>query len=394
MSQAPLPRQAYLRFESSAGEQIQIDWGHFGSLAYGQTRRKLYCLAVLECHSRLLYLEFTHSQKQESLHQGLLNAFHFFGGASTDAVVDNMVTAVIERVEPVIRFNDAFLEFLRPFKIKPYACHKGQAHEKGKIENTIKYIRGNFWPLRSFKNLSDVQDQANHWRDHTANVRIHATTGQRPIDRFEAEALRPLPELLPDCRETSPAKVHKDFSIRFDGNSYTVPPWAVGRKVTVKADSKTVSIYDQDLMIAAHNRTWERKRRIESPEHVLAAKKRKQQHWRFKEASAWDSLGPEARKYLEKLAASGRAIRNSVKKLLALKDEYGQASVIDAIRRADAHRAYGADYIENILYQDMTPQRKHPPVRLAHEHLNHIRLGEPSLAEYDALVVKRRKERD
>jgi transposase len=77
----PKPREAFIRFESQPGEQFQIDWGHFGSLAYGSTSRKLYCLAVIECHSRMLTLEFTHSQRQETLHGALLNAFQFFGGS-------------------------------------------------------------------------------------------------------------------------------------------------------------------------------------------------------------------------------------------------------------------------------------------------------------------------
>jgi len=47
-------RMAYIRFESEPGEQMQIDWGHFGSLSYGNTNRKLYALAVLEAYSRRL----------------------------------------------------------------------------------------------------------------------------------------------------------------------------------------------------------------------------------------------------------------------------------------------------------------------------------------------------
>jgi predicted DNA-binding protein (MmcQ/YjbR family) len=39
-------RIAYARFESAPGEQMQVDWGHFGSLEYGDTRRKLYALVV------------------------------------------------------------------------------------------------------------------------------------------------------------------------------------------------------------------------------------------------------------------------------------------------------------------------------------------------------------
>jgi transposase len=55
-------REAFIRFESPPGKQMQIDWGHFGSLTYGSIRRKLYAMAVVECHSRMLYVEFTHSQ--------------------------------------------------------------------------------------------------------------------------------------------------------------------------------------------------------------------------------------------------------------------------------------------------------------------------------------------
>ena len=78
-------------------------------------------------------------------------------------------------------------------------------------------------------------------------------------------------------------------------------------------------------------------------------------------------------------------------KILALKDEYGVAAIITAIEKALAFNAYGADYIENILYQQMTPQKQHPPVKLKKDDLNRISLSEPSLADYDAHVLKERK---
>ena len=75
-----------------------------------------------------------------------------------------------------------------------------------------------------------------------------------------------------------------------------------------------------------------------------------------------------------------------------LKDEYGSAAIISAIQKTMTYNAYGADYIENILYQEMTPKRHHPPVRLKKEALNNIRLPEPSLVEYDAHAIKRNKQ--
>lgn len=382
----------FIRFESSPGVQLQVDWGHFDSLTYGVTSRRLYCMAVIECYSRLLYLEFTHSQRQEAMHRCLLNAFRFFQGTGRELVHDNMLTAVIERDGPLIRYNEAFLIFLRHFHISPVACNPGQPHEKGKVEKgAIHYIRNSFWPLRTFKNLRDVQAQADHWRDTVANVRVHRTTGERPIDRFKPEHLRPLPEFLPDCRDTADARVYQDFCIHFDGNTYTVPPWLIGKHVTAKGDSESVCVYFKEKLIVTHQRSWERRERIELPEHEEAARKHRYKHWVSEDVATLISLGEEAKTYMERLATTHQPIKKSVKRLLALKDEYGSESLLQAIRRAISHNAYGAEYIENILYQDMTPRREHPPVRVKEESLNRIRLQEPSLADYDAFVVKRRK---
>lgn len=386
-------KQAFIRFESLPGEQIQVDWGHFGSLAYGGTKRRLYCLALLECHSRLLYLEFTHSQRQETLHRCLLNAFRFFNGTPKEIVTDNMLTAVTERIGPLIRFNAAFLDFLRPFAIVPRACNPNSPQEKGKVEKgVIHYIRHNFWPLRSFRDLSDVQTQGCHWRDTVANVRVHATTGQRPIDRFQPQALRPLPDLLPDCRDTLSTRVYPDFSVRFDGNNYTVPPWAVGKQVIVKADHRTLAVYLKEKAIATHSRSYKHKERIELPAHREAALKQKRQLWRSQEVQAFVSLGEEAKTYLERLSDTHEPLKKTLQKLLSLKDEYGAFALIEAIKRAARHNAYGAHYIENILYQEMTPKTSHPPVKLKQENLNRIRLDEPCLAEYDAFIIRRRNQ--
>jgi transposase len=388
-------REPFIRFESPPGHQCQIDWGHFGSLNYGNTKRKLYCMAVIECHSRLLYLEFTHSQRQETLHRCLLNAFRYFNGTPKELVHDNMLTAVLEREGPLIRFNEAFLQFLMPFNIVPIACNVARPHEKGKVEKgAIHYIRHNFWPLRSFKNLHDLQAQANHWRDHVANPRLHSTTGEKPIDRFKVKAMRPLPDLLPDCRDTTICKVYPDFSIRFDSNFYTVPPWAIDKEVVAKADHHVLTIYFKEKHIATHHRSWERRKRIELPSHREAARKHQRKLWRSQEVAAFISLGEEAKTYLERLTATNQPIKKNLKKLLALKDQYGPFALIEAIKKASLHNAYGAHYIENILYQEMTPQRNHPPVKVKQENLNHIRLEQPSLAQYDAFVIKRRKKDD
>lgn len=339
----------------------------------------------------MIYVQFTHSQRQEVLHQGLLNAFDFFGTTPEEIVVDNMLTAVTERCGRIIRFNDAFLDFLRPLKIVPRACNIRSPQEKGKIERSIQYLRQNFWPARTFTDLTDVQHQVNQWRDTVANVRIHQTTGEKPIDRLAKISPGPLPEGRPDCRETQTVLVHKDFAVIFDGNQYTTPPWTVGKHLILKADSNTVTLYHLQKQVACHFRSWERKQRIELPSHREQVKKLQNKLWWERDVALLSSLCPEAVDYLAAIACGRQPVKKTATILLTLKDEYGDEALICAIRKAMLHKAYGAEYIRNILHQDSAPKKQHPPVKLKNEELNNIRLSEPSLAEYDAYILKGRQ---
>lgn len=382
-------QEPFIRFESLPGQQMQIDWGHFGSLAYGTTSRKLYALCVIESHSRMLYVNFTHSQNHETLHRCLFEAFVFFGGTPKEIVVDNMLTAVTERVGAMIRFNESFLDFLRPFGITPVACNIRAPHEKGKIENSIKYLRYNFWPLRTFTNLDDVNHQVLAWLEK-ANQRLHQTTGVRPAERFVKQSLKPLPDPLPDLRETQSLKVYKDFGIRFDCNVYTVPPRLVGKIVILKADHRTLSIYYKEKQVATHLRSWKKNQRIDLASHSEQVKKLKKKTFMDRQIMIFMSLGQEAVDYLEKLLDASQPVKKTVDRLLFLNDEYGTPSLIHALKKALDHKLYGYGYVQNILYQEMTPSTPHQPVILKDKEHNSIRLTRPNLAEYDAIALKRR----
>lgn len=383
-------QEPFIRFESEPGAQMQVDWGHFSTLDYKGHKRKLYALSVVECHSRMLYVTFTHSQKQEVLHQGLLDAFAYFGGSPKELVVDNMLTAVTERVGPVIRFNEAFLKFLLPFHIQPTACNIRSPHEKGKVEATIKYLRYNFYPARQFADRDDAQKQVLVWLDNIANLRTHKTTGKIPAEALDRKALTPLPSVLPDLRETGTYRVHKDFGIRFDSNVYTAPPWTVGKNLTVKADQSRIYIYHKERQIAVHLRSFEKNLRIENPEHRDQVVKARNRNPITRQTEVFLSLGQPAVDLLEKLPDNRLSLKKTIAKLLILKDEYGDDSLLYAINKAMERKLYGADYVENILYQEMTPKTEHPLVKLARPELNEIRLPATSLKEYDALALKRR----
>ena len=68
---------------------------------------------------------------------------------------------------------------------------------KGKVERPVRYLRDNFVYGRTFANDADLDQQRRHWLDDVANVRVHATTRERPRDRFDRDERLLLHPLAP-----------------------------------------------------------------------------------------------------------------------------------------------------------------------------------------------------
>jgi len=94
--------------ESPPGDRFEIDWGHFGALDYSGDSRKLYAFSLVECHSRMMYVEFTHSQCFETFMPCHIHAFQSLGGIARHVVYDNLATAVAEHEGNLVRFHLAF----------------------------------------------------------------------------------------------------------------------------------------------------------------------------------------------------------------------------------------------------------------------------------------------
>jgi transposase len=394
------PNRAFLRMEPPPGERFEVDWGHFGALDYAADKRKLYAFALVEAHSRMLYLEFTHSQSFETFVRCHVHAFTAFGGVAREIAYDNLATAVAEHDGRLVRFLPRFLAFAREYGFYPKACNLAAGWEKGKVERAIGYVRQNFWPLRDFTDLHDANRQVRHWLSEVANQRQHRETRERPMDRFKADVLRPLPVIPYDYRDTVEALVHKDLRLQFDGNRYCVPPRFVGRRLTLKADSSSVTIYNRVQEIVSYPRSWRRGQTLgadrfeaELAESRPAAKRSQAQQRLF---AVLDGLCSQAmlEAYLRDISDTDRALSRQLADLLELVRQYGPQLVADAIEKASAARAFGADYIANILRQQQTPRQTHPPLRLRDPRLNGLATDPLSLLEYDAFILEAGKESD
>ena len=184
-------RRAYVRVEPGPGERFDIDWGHFGALTYNGASRKLYAFCLVEATAAGCIWNSLTARRFETFVRCHIHAFDDFGGCARELWFDNLATAVAEHEGNLVRFNPRFLGFAREYGFIPRACHVAAAWEKGKVERAIGYVRQNFWPLRTFTDLADVNAQARHWVRDIANQRKHRETGQAPAERFQQEFLRP-----------------------------------------------------------------------------------------------------------------------------------------------------------------------------------------------------------
>ena len=264
-------RQASLRFETVPGEQAQIDWGHAWSLdALGKARR-CYCFTMLLGFSRCLYAEFTQSMDLIALLRCHIHAFDYFGGLTRTVLYDNMKQVVLYRdaATDQLHFNPRFLDFACCYGFQPKACRPYRPQTKGKVENSIKYIRGSFLLGDPLLPLGPLNDHLRVWLDTVANVRIHATTREVPFERLEREHLLSLPAVPYDTSLSESRLVTSDCLISYQGNRYSVPARYVRRPVTVRdSDDGQLRVYHGSELIAAHRLSAEKGRMVINPDHT------------------------------------------------------------------------------------------------------------------------------
>jgi transposase len=372
------------------GEAAQVDWGEFGDV-FG-IGRAVHAFVLVLCYSRLLTVTFTFSQTLESFLWCHEAAFAFVGGCPKECWYDNLATAVAERRGKLIRFHPRFLAYAGHHRFRPVACNVGKGNEKGRVEDAIKYLRANFWPGRTFRDLADLNTQAQAWRDTMANQREHRVT--RKVPRLLVAEERP--HLLPlgepyDTDEVRSVIVPPHFRVAFDGNRYSVPWRLVGKPLTLRADAETVTLWYGRHRVARHARCWRRGLDVILPAHadgLLATKPGAQAHW---QVEAVQALGPAARQYLELIRAGTRSLRAELDHLLLLTTLYGPTAVEAALAACLAQAIVGSHHVEQWLRLQDTPPVAPPPLTLADPRLT-VPPVRPNLQRYDALLLDAKEE--
>jgi transposase len=356
----PARGRVYQEVPYQPAQALQVDWGTCGRVQVGATMRQVSVFVAVLCYSRLLFVDFTLSQRKAEFYRSLVNALTFFGGSPRHLIFDNLKAAVLNGSGRSACFHPELLALCGYFCVQPLACARRDPESKGVVEGGVRYVKHNALAGRAdaLTRFEDYLALATYWRDQVANVRLHQTTRERPIDRFAQERglLRPLPAIPFDSDEVVPAVVSPHARVAFDGNRYSVPPQCVRQTVTLRANRAELRVLHDGQVVAQHVRSYERGQVLVLPEHHLAALQLRQRPQQPTWAQQFDAWGPEARAF--HLELNRRPVKSSVhlRRLLGLAKLYGRAEVLAAIRQALDLTTYDAAYVENLL---LAQRRRH-----------------------------------
>jgi len=350
----PRPAPAFLTLHFAPGQCAQVDWGSWGTLRVGETRRALSFFVMVLCWSRRMYLEFTLGQSQEQWLACHRQAFTYFDGAAAEIMCDNTKTAVLShpRGGPVV-LNPVYLDFCQHYGVTIKACAPRRGNEKGRVEAGVAYVQKNFLAGLELSDLASLNTAARLWLDTVANVRVHGETHRIPQEMFaeERSKLRPLPAHPYDAAVVSTVRVSNRCRVTVDTNRYSVPAAHASSQLTLKLYADRLRLFDRENFVAEHVRGYDRHQDIEQPDHAAALIHDRQQARHQKILLQFLRLSSQAEAYHAQLTERRFNARHHVQKIVALSEIFGAEATGRAITDAHALGAYACDYIMNLLEQ-------------------------------------------
>ncbi len=274
------PPAVTLRIETAPGEVAQVDFGFIGYLGDDQTGelRKAWVFTLVLAWSRHQYAEIVFDQKLPTWLLCHQHAFEFFGGVPQRVVLDNLKAAIIQAYthdeDPTVQ--QAYRECAEHYGFLIDPCLPRKPQHKGKVERGgVSYLKQGFVPLLpAGATVSEANRQLRSWLLTEAGLRVHGTTREMPLRRFESTeraALLPLPTTAYDPAEWKHCVLHRDSHVTFERSYYSAPARYVGQPLWVRAGLREIRLFSSDFtLIATHPRAPQPGQRFTQPDHLPA----------------------------------------------------------------------------------------------------------------------------
>lgn len=351
---AGLPAQATVPLIFAPAEAAQVDFGAGPVLLdpAEDRARRTWCFVMTLCWSRHQYVEFVWDQSVATWLGCHRRAFEWFAAVPERLIIDNPKCAITRAClyDPLVQ--RAYAECAEGYGFRIDPCPPADPQKKGVVEAGVKYVKGNFLPLRTFRDLTDLNAQARRWVLEEAGTRKHGTTREQPLERFALERplMRPLPAIAPDLGSWHAVTLHRDCHVQFERVYYSAPFTLVGKRLWLRATDSAVSIFQDYRLVATHPRRRKPGERVRLNEHLppeAQAFFAQDRAWCAKQAAL---VGPACAEFIARLLADRIVERlRAAQALLRLRSRYGAERLEAACARALYHATIQYRSVKNIL---------------------------------------------
>ena len=371
----PTMPEGFCRIEVAPGTEAQVDFGYVGMLydPLKKKERRGWVFMMTLSYSRHMFVEIVFDQSSTTwlcLHQ---DAFEFFGGVPKTIVLDNLKAAIVKASvhDPVVQRGYRDLAEYYGFMVDPNRPRTPR--HKGKVERSIRYLKQNFLPGRVFRDIADANDQLRQWNQEIAGLRMHGTTGWRPLEQFETVEQSTLISLPSERWEPSiwtKLTLHSDCYLYAEKSFYSAPFRFIEQELVVQISPHSVRIFRDLELVATHPRALTPKSRVFNedhfPPHKIALLKSTPQ-WCLKKA---EEIGPATLEWMQKYLSDRVMVRmRSGFAVLKFADKYTPQRLEKACRRALDFDEIGVNCVKQILargldqepWTHLLPQTALPP---------------------------------
>ena len=347
------PPEVTVRLAFDPGDAAQVDFGAGPVLVHPDGKpRRTWAFVMTLCHCRHQYLEFVWDQTVATWLGCHRRAFEWFGGVPARLIIDNAKCAITRACAKDPLAQRAYAECAEGYGFKIDACPPHDPQKKGIVEAGVKYVKGNFVPTRSFRDLADLNAQGRTWVMHEAGVRIHGTTRAAPLALFELERplLKPLPAIAPDLGSWHRVTLHRDCHVKFAQSLYSAPFTLVGKRLWLRATDATVALYEDFRHVFTHPRAQRAGERLTVRDHLPPNAQAFFAHDRAWCAEQAARVGPACRELVERLLAERVMERlRGAQGVIAQGKRFGAARLEAACARALAHDSPHYRTVKTIL---------------------------------------------
>lgn len=342
------------RFETEPGKQAQFDWSPYTVILGGELIKVIVFRLILG-YSRLQCLFASLDETQCSIFEAIEESFWKMGGVPEEILIDN-AKAMVQNPNPRnFEWNPKFLEFCGYYRIKPVACKVGKARTKGKVENPFYYLEQHFIKGNEFRDFDNFKDRLLKFEEEVNN-KIHETTQEKPIERYEEErrVLTPLPERKFVGVHEIFRKVSWDCLISYRNNRYSVPYQFAGKSVWIRpSQGIRLKIFSQrGELIAEHKISTKKKEIVIDQKHYEGLRRKVPDTLDYLKKIFLEKF-PGEEIFLEKLLSQQKLNgRYHLKTIIGLSDYYSSGAMCKAFSLAKRYNTFSHTFIRGLLELD------------------------------------------